>query len=132
MTEEVKHMEQGLEFDQVTKTPENVTCDWLSNADEIKPCPFCGVRPMLKEWEVGGIKQIKIICDGDFCHVHPSIFGNKETMLKEWNTRSAPKMKEVDLWSMKLNKNDDIDWLAYNQAIDDIKSRYLKLYTEEI
>lgn len=32
---EIRHMEQGLEFDtQLTKTPENVTCAGLSNMDE--------------------------------------------------------------------------------------------------
>lgn len=143
MTNEAKHMEQGLEFDaQLTKRPENVTYGELSNMDEIKPCPFCGIYPQVKEWEVGGIKQIKIICDGDFCHVHPSVFGNKETMLNVWNTRASPNIKEVDFENMYKNTcncegdggpcmqcANDFGW---NEAIDHIKARYPKLYTEEI
>lgn len=54
---------------------------------KLKPCPFCGVLPRHKEYEVEGTTQIKIICDGDLCHVHPAVFGNKETMVAIWNHR---------------------------------------------
>lgn len=57
--------------------------------NNLKPCPFCGVQPETKEWIVGDIPQIKIWCDEGGCHVHPSVFGNKETMTKIWNTRSS-------------------------------------------
>lgn len=53
------------------------------------PCPFCGSTPETKEWEVGGHMQIKIWCDGEWCHVHPSAFGNKDAFVNAWNTRTA-------------------------------------------
>ena len=50
MTNEPKHMEQGLEFDaQLTKRPENVTCENLSNADEIS----------LKNWVFAWAADVK-------------------------------------------------------------------------
>jgi hypothetical protein len=52
------------------------------------PCPFCGVMPVTKEWIISKREQIKIICDGDYCHVQPSVFGNKKTMTEIWNTRA--------------------------------------------
>ena len=57
----------------------------------LKPCPWCGIAPQTKEWDVGSYTQIKIICDGDFCRVHPSVFGNKEAMIDAWNTRAGDK-----------------------------------------
>ena len=71
---------------------------------ELLPCPFCGVLPQTKEWIVGNREQIKIICDGDFCHVHPSIFGNKETMTDVWNTRAKDSdlIRGIELAEMAL------------------------------
>jgi hypothetical protein len=106
--------------------------------EEILPCPFCNNEPDWKRWEVNNIWQIKIFCDGADCHVHPSIFGNEETMTKIWNTRSQPKYKRVDLDEMKQNYAglDDYNHSAKarvdgnNSAIDDIKSKYGDLYAE--
>ena len=101
----------------------------LAEAIALKPCPFCGVEPDWKRWEINDIWQIKIFCDGPDCHVHPSIFGNEETMTKIWNTRAQPKYEGVDLDTLKMIKSDEFG-TGYNAAIYHIKSKYGELYAE--
>ena len=66
--------------------------------EELLPCPFCGGEAETKEWLVGNEPnvhpQIKIWCDTFGCHVYPSIFGNKETMTKIWNTRAYAELQK--------------------------------------
>lgn len=56
--------------------------------DELKPCPFCGCKPEVKELAVGEYEQIKIRCDSGLCPIHPSCFGNKKVMVSEWNAHA--------------------------------------------
>lgn len=112
--------------------------------EELLPCPFCGVEPYWKRWEINDIWQIKIFCDGPDCHVYPSIFGNEQTMTRIWNTRAQPKYKLVDLGlkreSVPIDYKDGShrEWEihnaafndGWNEAIDDIKSKYGDLFIE--
>jgi Lar family restriction alleviation protein len=55
----------------------------------IKPCPFCGEKPEIREWLVEGYEQVKIMCMTDECHVQPSVFGDKKAMVEAWNQRNG-------------------------------------------
>lgn len=89
---------------------------------ELKPCPFCGNDPDWKRWEVGGIWQIKIFCDGDGCHVHPSIFGNEKTMTEIWNTRTPdPQRVRVEALEEAAQKNEAFA-MALRSTFPDIAS----------
>lgn len=96
-------------------------------ADSLLPCPFCGDRPQTKEWNVGDREQIKIWCDGAGCHVHPSVFGNRETMLQQWNTRKADALTVAELkmlvrrLAIKLPKDSPLRL----QAVDYLRRKFV-------
>ncbi len=84
MTNEAKHMEQGLEFDaQLTKRPENVTCENLSNADEIS----------LKNWVFAWAADVKgIPLDSDINDLIWVI----EKHIKEQAALQSPRVPVID------------------------------------
>lgn len=91
--------------------------------EALKPCPFCGSNPLFKEWVIGGHKQIKIYCDGEFCHIHPSIFGNKKAMVEQWSARAYDKDALIEkLESLKM------EWLGdqYPLPVYDRGDLYIK------
>lgn len=69
--------------DKMTEKPSELLLE------ELKPCPFCGGEPCVKEWTVGSHDQIKIWCDSGECEVYPSVFGNKIAKIEAWNNRST-------------------------------------------
>jgi hypothetical protein len=61
---------------------------------ELKPCPFSGAKPYFKS-DV----QIR----SDECNILMSGVQGKEELARVWNTRTAPKVKQLE-WE-KLHKN---------------------------
>ena len=52
--------------------------------DELKPCPFCGGKPVLSSWEL--LNEYSVSCSE--CHAVPGDYEDtKEKAIKRWNRR---------------------------------------------
>jgi len=116
--------------------------------EKLLPCPFCGGKPNIEPWHGGEPTKKMVSCPGVYansvmgrcnnaeiiCKVAPIVTGEtKKEAIKNWNTRSQPKYKRVDLdedkCSVKLFSNYGSNFTrGYNQAIDDIKAKFGDLY----
>ena len=116
--------------------------------EKLLPCPFCGGKPNIEPWHGGEPTKKMVSCPGVYansvmgrcnnaeiiCKVAPIVTGEtKKEAIKNWNTRSQPKYKRVDLEEMYKNTAGGDEWrreyaTGYNTAIDDIKSKYGDLY----
>ena len=60
--------------------------------EKLKPCPFCGRKPMIQSWHGGKATKKKISCSAEYvdeCAVVPMVTGEtKKEAIKAWNTRS--------------------------------------------
>ena len=61
---------------------------------EARPCPFCGVQPVIKPWHGGAPTKHMVSCADDCdeveCSASPSVVGNtRSEALARWNTRAA-------------------------------------------
>lgn len=62
---------------------------------ELKPCPFCGKKPVLERWSSGGFMCMVKCCNPD-CPVPPNGYpsGRKiDEVVIKWNRRSG---NEID------------------------------------
>jgi len=60
-------------------------------SDELKPCPFCGVKPMRHE-DDNHSTALEIECVNEICPTKPSLWGKTEAeAIAAWNTRHTPK-----------------------------------------
>ena len=63
--------------------------------EELKPCPFCGVKPVINKMKRkthsngDEYQDSKVRCNGGRCFVRPSVTGHdhKDATFK-WNTRT--------------------------------------------
>jgi hypothetical protein len=56
---------------------------------KLKPCPFCGVDPVMEPYHGGGKLKRIIECVNDYCMVQPSVTGpNSLTAARRWNERA--------------------------------------------
>jgi Lar family restriction alleviation protein len=115
--------------------------------EELLPCPFCGsdeaevVSPYDGQLsDYGTVKCYKCECNGPLV----DMVGGYWKPIKAWNTRAQPKYKRVDLGlkreSVPIDYKDGShrEWEihnaafndGWNEAIDDIKSKYGDLFIE--
>lgn len=52
---------------------------------KLKVCPFCGGKPILREWNYPEGPTYTIECSN--CYVDVGEYQNKESLIKLWNTR---------------------------------------------
>ena len=64
--------------------------------EKLKPCPFCGEKPKLKEHILYKHNYI-VHCTNDFCLVEPC-------------TKLYPKEKQaIEAWNRRTNENSNLD-----------------------
>ncbi len=58
--------------------------------NELLPCPFCGKKPELKDWNNGYVSGFKVICH--LCDFKRSYTSDKSKVcvIADWNTRALP------------------------------------------
>lgn len=62
----------------------------MTNAvDKLKPCPFCGVTPMIEAYQNEGITYPFVICTFTGCYVNPRTrtFRFENSAIKAWQRR---------------------------------------------
>lgn len=56
----------------------------------LKPCPFCGDKPVLVPWHGGKPTKMMVMCRSDQCAVGPMVTGeNLPQATRRWNGRTA-------------------------------------------
>lgn len=53
---------------------------------ELKPCPFCGAKAILKPFYCGLSYNWAVVCTETFAH-HMTFGGTQDEVIKEWNRR---------------------------------------------
>lgn len=59
------------------------------NNTELKPCQFCGRKPIIEQWASGG-RMYMVKCNNPDCPVPQKGYPtgrNKEKVMEEWNRR---------------------------------------------
>lgn len=61
----------------------------MSNTEKLKPCPFCGERAEVFEFDHGS--RFIVECENPNCDVHPytSIHETKQDAISAWNKRTG-------------------------------------------
>lgn len=58
--------------------------------DEVKPCPFCGAKPIIRQWPVSN--KPYIACVNRKCKMHPSTalsgWESINQHIRAWNRRA--------------------------------------------
>lgn len=82
-----------------------------AQAEELRPCPFCGVRPeRIREFTEFGVTKFSIDCQNTECqiNVRTIYIANIDEVIKRWNTRAAPPE------GMVMVPKSALDWLFGN------------------
>ena len=96
---------------------------------ELKPCPFCGKQPCLKE--SNGYSKMQIFCH---CPPDPLVVDDggetREAVIEKWNTRAHPApsadlgkaielLREVyDAYIFSTAQNHDFDWVNWGDRAE--------------
>lgn len=55
---------------------------------KLKPCPFCGVDPIIEPWHGGTKLRRMVSCVNDYCYVNPEVVGETtQQATNRWNER---------------------------------------------
>ena len=56
--------------------------------EKLKPCPFCGEKPIIRPWHGGAPTKKMILCDNGNCPVQPQVTGEiKKEAIDNWDMR---------------------------------------------
>jgi len=75
----------------------------MTNEPKLKPCPFCGGKPVIKEYRGFGYEIECINCqcrfDGEIMkdNDHVIVRMNKKDFVKAWNTRAGNTRPKIDV-----------------------------------
>lgn len=57
----------------------------------LKPCPFCGVTPVIEQYALEDRGPYYVECQNPECHAAPDVGGlTREEAIAAWNTRPTP------------------------------------------
>lgn len=77
----------------------------VSEAGELKPCPFCGAPAEMEPWHGGGPDKQLIQCSSEQCDACPAVTGETRfEAIAAWNRRSLDNADGVDEAALDLTK----------------------------
>lgn len=74
--------------------------------DELKPCPFCGGKPIIKRTELLCAEQYYVLCKCGLLARFVKDEHNKEQVINRWNSEEY---KHIDCFMFQLRPEEDID-----------------------